>query len=922
MANRAQLAPSETILPNQRRSNDSETAHHSAEAELRRPFEGPASRRLRRLVRTTRAAILFERAWRIVLPLLVVAGLFVAVSWTGVWLEVPPWARGLGVLGFATAALAGLFELRRFRFPRRKEVLARIDKASGNAARPAEAFEDRLANRSGDPTTEALWAVHRRRAEAAIAALSAQWPSPRMAERDLYALRALVPVALVATSVVAGPEKYARVAAAFDWHLDASARVGDRIDAWIDPPPYTGKAPIVLGLASAGLFAGTTQHVKLEAPVGSTIVVRGSAHRPPVETSGGLTAVGEEKAAAGARPETPAPSRDNEVRLTLERDANLSIGHTTSWLGLFDIVAIPDKPPSIRLTDVPRSNARGSLTLTYGATDDYGIVTAEAVFTDPSFENGRKSRRSLVEPPRTALALPAGSGIPEEIEAIADLSEHPWAGARAILTLVARDAGGNESKSAPIEIRLPQKPFANPLARALVEQRRNLVLAPDDKTRVMAALEALALAPETFDTKAGVYLGLAVAATRLRNAHKDDDLLDVANYLWEMASRLEDGDLSAAERDLRAAEQALREALARKAPEDEIKRLGDNLRAALESFLREFAKQEAAKQDEKDPSEVRQNRGNGRKIDPQQLLSMLDALDQSAKSGDLAEASRLLDRLQNILENLKSARTGKSDPRANEMNRALDELSQLGKDEQALRDETYRRGQEAQRRELTRRDPWRMPPGQNFGPGPFPDRDESTEDDPPPEEKGAKPRTGDSRNTEDLKSRQQALRDRLDAIDKRLRQAWQKDNSLEGAESAMREAEEALKEGPDASDEAVEAQGRALEALRQGAQNLAEAMQGNGEGDGSGEADAGDEHNGDGQGQGGRPRYGRRGGTDPLGRASGNGGFDQSGARYDPLGAPAAQRAQRVLEELRRRLGEPARPREELDYLERLLRRY
>ncbi|MGH6863378.1 MAG: DUF4175 family protein, partial [Methylocella sp.] len=32
--------------------------------------------------------------------------------------------------------------------------------------------------------------------------------------------------------------------------------------------------------------------------------------------------------------------------------------------------------------------------------------------------------------------------------------------------------------------------------------------------------------------------------------------------------------------------------------------------------------------------------------------------------------------------------------------------------------------------------------------------------------------------------------------------------------------------------------------------------------------------------------------------------------------------ARRVLEELRRRLGEPARPREEMDYLERLLRRY
>ena len=40
------------------------------------------------------------------------------------------------------------------------------------------------------------------------------------------------------------------------------------------------------------------------------------------------------------------------------------------------------------------------------------------------------------------------------------------------------------------------------------------------------------------------------------------------------------------------------------------------------------------------------------------------------------------------------------------------------------------------------------------------------------------------------------------------------------------------------------------------------------------------------------------------------------------MGIPAAQRAQRVLEELRRRLADPFRPREEMDYLERLLKRY
>ncbi|MDO9439671.1 MAG: DUF4175 family protein, partial [Beijerinckiaceae bacterium] len=60
---------------------------------------------------------------------------------------------------------------------------------------------------------------------------------------------------------------------------------------------------------------------------------------------------------------------------------------------------------------------------------------------------------------------------------------------------------------------------------------------------------------------------------------------------------------------------------------------------------------------------------------------------------------------------------------------------------------------------------------------------------------------------------------------------------------------------------------------------------------------------------------------DPLGRESRDRSYNPQ-SRYDPLGVPAAERAQRVLEELRRRLSDPSRPREELDYLERLLRRY
>ncbi|MGA9826536.1 MAG: DUF4175 family protein, partial [Methylocystis sp.] len=60
---------------------------------------------------------------------------------------------------------------------------------------------------------------------------------------------------------------------------------------------------------------------------------------------------------------------------------------------------------------------------------------------------------------------------------------------------------------------------------------------------------------------------------------------------------------------------------------------------------------------------------------------------------------------------------------------------------------------------------------------------------------------------------------------------------------------------------------------------------------------------------------------DPLGRDMGGHGQHDSHSRYDPLGLPPAQRARRVQDEVRRRLGQPERPAEELDYLQRLLRR-
>jgi hypothetical protein len=102
-------------------------------------------------------------------------------------------------------------------------------------------------------------------------------------------------------------------------------------------------------------------------------------------------------------------------------------------------------------------------------------------------------------------------------------------------------------------------------------------------------------------------------------------------------------------------------------------------------------------------------------------------------------------------------------------------------------------------------------------------------------------------------------------------------------------------------------------------QGMAQQMQGM---QGEGDQQAGEQPGeGEGQQQGGRGQSAQRN-NDPLGRPFRERGYnDNNSVRVPGRNESASQRAQRILEELRRKLGEPNRPQEELDYFDRLLRR-
>jgi hypothetical protein len=138
------------------------------------------------------------------------------------------------------------------------------------------------------------------------------------------------------------------------------------------------------------------------------------------------------------------------------------------------------------------------------------------------------------------------------------------------------------------------------------------------------------------------------------------------------------------------------------------------------------------------------------------------------------------------------------------------------------------------------------------------------------------------------------------------------------AGQAMEDAQGQLGQGN--ADGAVDSQGQALEALRRGEQGMAQGQQ-QGQGNQMGMGRPG------GRGPG-RPGYGQQrradqGDTDPLGRPrprNQQGQYDGNDVKVP--GEIDVQRARRILEELRRRYGEIARPQLELDYIERLLKDY
>jgi uncharacterized protein (TIGR02302 family) len=779
------------------------------------------SDRIERWIALARAALLWERLWPALWPATGIVALWIAAALLGLFAFVPAFFRILIFLGAAGAAVYHLHRnLRGLQLPSWRDGARRLERESALPHRPLTERDDRLAAGWGDEFAESLWCAH-------MLALLAQQPRLRfvvpkssLPARDPYHVRWAALLLLIVAIGVARSEWAGRLTGALSLGQSAPAAM---LEAWIDPPDYTGQAPIYLPRGTVGR--------EIAVPAGSLLALR-------VHGGGGAPQLSFAPH-AGRAPAFAGRQQDYAADAKITTDETVSVNAGGAPLAQWRIRAIRDEPPAIAFAQPPSRTEHDAVKLAFTAGDDYGVTAVHAVITP--VKKFAKTRRLLVD-----LPLPS-SGKTVADTVYRDLTGDPFAGLEVNIILEARDAVGQVGRTKAVHFTLPSRVFTNPLARAVVEQRQRLFLDGfASRGSVRLALDALTLAPERFYQNAtGTYTALRAAYWGLKNARHADELAHVEDLLWQTALALERGGLSSAAEELRRLQQMISQALAQGAPQEVIDSLLQRYQQALNRYLQMLSQ---------NPPSANAPVPKGAKVlKPQDLQALLRAIQQLSQTGARAQAQQLLAMLQSLLENLHMTAGpggGQQDKALSDAIKGLGDL--MGKQRQLL-DKTFR----------------------------------EREGNPDPKDDGAK----------ELAGKQGDLRQQLDKLIKGLGpKAGGGAKDLGEAGKQMGQAQGKL--GERALDDATQAERNALEALRKGAGQLArQMMQRNGQ------------------------QQGENGNDDPLGRENGGRG-PSFGDQTKLPGSSQMERARNILKELRRRAEERGRPKEELDYIDRLLKEF
>ncbi|MGZ5925659.1 MAG: DUF4175 domain-containing protein [Rhizomicrobium sp.] len=712
------------------------------------PTGWPADARLRgdarlmRRIRSARFVLIVERVIPALWPAIGVLGLYFALALFGLFTVIPWLVHSLVLAAAVTATGLALEDgFRDFRWPGWRDAARRLERDNALSHRPISEADDRLMAGDADPVALELWARHR--ARALPDNLQVAWPNPDFDARDPRRLHLVLLVLLVASLIVARGDWRTRLIGAFD----SGAAAGISLDAWVDPPPYTGMAPIYLPAGENRVIA---------VPAGAILNLRahGAAH-PPGVTIGDV----HPPRFAGVAGEYAATAK-------LVHDGRVRVQASGHRIGLWNLHVIADALPVIFFTAQPSVTERQAIKFAFKATDDYAVTSAKVVIRP----HGKPGAPILVDLPLAPAKTVAQASY-------SDLTGHPYAGLMVDAHLEARDGAGQTGVSKTITFRLPERVFTDPLARALIEQRQALATSEGRETRraIAEILNALTIAPDKFYAdQQGVYTAIRAAYWGIRSAHAPGDITHVEDLLWQTAMAIEQKGILAAANNLRELQALITAAMAAHAPQQVIDQLLQRYNQAMQRYLEAMA-ENAGRTAQKPPP----NDANAKTLGFDDLQKMMQAIQQLSASGNREQAAQMLAALQNMLENMRMAKSGSGQggQQNSELNQAIQQYGDLMGEQRALMDKTLRQQQGK----------------------------------------------GDSKDggAEGLARQQDELRQKLN---KSMQKLGKMGDGLGKAGQAMDQAQKSLS-GKDLSN-ARNAQENALAQMRQGADALAKQMQG------------------------------------------------------------------------------------------------
>ncbi|MEL7125284.1 MAG: TIGR02302 family protein [Pseudomonadota bacterium] len=811
------------------------------------------------------------------------------------------------VWGFAVvsvlAALAALgYGLRTFRLPTRAEAMVRLDETL--PGRPLQALIDTQATGESDPASMAVWQAHKARMLERAAQAKAVGGDLRVSRRDPYALRYLA-VLVFGVALIFGSIWRVGSVAEMTPGAGGGLATGPVWEGWAESPRYTGRPTIYLNDIAEGT---------LSVPVGSLITLR------IYGEVGALTVAETVSGRTGDVPAASAPEQDFTVVQSGEITINGPGGR--SW----DVAVLPDTAPQVSILRAPEASALGEMTLPFHADDDYGVEAGEARFALDLSAVDRSHGLTIAPDPRPELivALPmpiAGDRASFEESLIDDYSEHPWANLPVAMTLSVLDAAEQQGESEPETFTLPGRRFFDPLAAAIIEQRRDLLWARANADRVSQILRAVAYKPDDIFRKEVDQLRLRRAITKLETLARygltDEQQEDIARDLWDLALGIEEGDLSSALERLRQARERLEQAMREGASQAEIEELMRELRRATDDYMRQLSRQAQLDDEANEENQRGQSNAETMQMNQDDLQRMMDRIQELMEQGRMAEAEQALRELQEMLENMRVTQGEGGEGQQSPGEQAMEGLAETLREQQGLSDDAFRDLQEqfnpnaqaGENQGNQGRDGGQGQGQQHSQQGGQQGQGEQSDGQQQGGE-GQEQAEGEGSGDGALADRQQALRDELRRQQGNLPGAGTPEgeaarDALDRAGRAMDNAEEALRQNDFA--EAIDNQSQAMEALREGMRALGEAMQQQAQ-------------NGE-QGQGNADADRRAEAQDPLGREPGANG--STGTEESLLqGEDVYRRARDLLDEIRRRAGEGERPDQELDYLKRLLDRF